>query len=110
MLHRREVYHERGRSKVINRRFFRLHACGQNRLLKLSDGKLPVSLTKGDQSNPSGHKISDITLQEGGQGQARWNGVPCRANSKNDGYDRLNMVFAEFFQKPVQQAIGPDLP
>ena len=68
-----------------DRCLFGLRACGQHRFLKLGDGKLAISLTEGNQSNPGDYQIGDITLQEGGQGQASWNALSCRANSKNDG-------------------------
>jgi hypothetical protein len=48
-------------------------------------------------------------LQEGGQGPRGWNALPRRTNSKNDGEGRLNMAFAEYLRKPVQDAIGPYL-
>jgi hypothetical protein len=35
--------------------------------------------------------------------------LPRRTNSKNDGEGRLNMAFAEYLRKPVQDAIGPYL-
>lgn len=101
MRHGGKIDHERGRPKIVNRGFSGLRACGQHRFLKLGDGNLPISLTEGDQSNPGGHQIGDVTLQEGWQSPASRNALPCRANSKNDGQGRLNMAFAEYFRKPV---------
>jgi hypothetical protein len=74
--------------------------------LKLGDGKLPIGLTESYQSDRGGHQIGEIALQEGGQGPSGWNALPRRTNSKNDGEGRLNMAFAEYLRKPVQDAIG----
>jgi hypothetical protein len=80
-----QIDHERSGPKIVNRGLKSLRACGQHRLLKLSNGKLPVSLTKGDKSNSSGHQIGDITLQKGGQRQKSRNAQPGRTSSKHDG-------------------------
>src|SRR5215510_2135678 len=109
MHHRGEIDHECGRTKIVDGGLCSLRAYCQNRFLKLGDGNLPISLTEGDQSNSSAHQVGNITLQEGGQGQAPRNALPCSANSKNDGYSRLNLAFAEYFREPVQDAIGPYL-
>src|SRR5262245_34178629 len=84
-----------------------LRARGQYHVFQLGDGKLPIRLTEWDQSNSSGHQIREVTLQEGRQGQANWNILGCRASSKNDRQGRLNSVAAEYFRKPVQDAIRP---
>ena len=76
---------------------------------KACDGKLPIGLTESYQSDRGGHQIGEIALQEGGQGPRGWNALPRRTNSKNDGEGRLNMAFAEYLRKPVQDAIGPYL-
>jgi hypothetical protein len=109
MCHGGEIDHERCRAKIVDRGLFGLRPCGQHRFLKLGDGKLPIRLTEGDQSNPSGYQIGDVTLQEGGQSQAGRNTLPCRTNSQNDGKGSIDMVLAEGFRKPVQEAIGPYL-
>jgi len=85
MCHRREIDHESGGPEIGNRGLFGLPACGLHRFFKLGDGKLPISLTEGDQSNAGGHQIGDVTLQESGQGQASRNSLPCRGNSENHG-------------------------
>jgi hypothetical protein len=77
--------------------------------LRLGDGKPPIGLTESYQSDRGGHQIGEIALQEGGQGPRGWNALPRRTNSKNDGEGRLNMAFAEYLRKPVQDAIGPYL-
>src|SRR5262245_29748098 len=84
-----------------------LRARGEYHSFQLGDGKLPIGLAEWNQSNSSGHQIRDVTLQEGGQGQANWNILACRASSKNDGQGRWNFVAAEYVRKPVQDAIGP---
>ena len=71
MRHGGEIDHERGGPKIVNRGVSGLRAGGQHRFLKRGDGKLPIRLTERDQSNSGGHQIGDITLQEGGQGQAQ---------------------------------------
>ena len=109
MRHGGQIDHERGGPKIVNRSLLGSRACRQHRFLKLGNGTLAISLTEGDQSNPSGHQIGDITLQERGQSQADPNALPCRANSKNNGQSRLNMAPAQHFRKPVQYAIGPYL-
>ena len=109
MRHGGQIDHERGGAEIVDRGVFGLRTCGQHRILKLGDGELPISLTEGNQSNPSGHQIGEIALQEGGQGPRGWNALPRRTNSKNDGEGRLNMAFAEYLRKPVQDAIGPYL-
>ena len=68
-----------------------------------------IGLTESYQSDRGGHQIGEIALQEGGQGPRGWNALPRRTNSKNDGEGRLNMAFAEYLRKPVQDAIGPYL-
>ena len=110
MLHRGEIDHERSGPKIVNHCFFGLCAYGPTPLfLKLGDGKLPIGLTESYQSDRGGHQIGEIALQEGGQGPRGWNALPRRTNSKNDGEGRLNMAFAEYLRKPVQDAIGPYL-
>ena len=109
MLHGGEFDHEGGGAKIVKRCLLGLCACRQHRVLELGDGNLPIGLTKGDQPNPGGHQIGDITLQEGRQGRASRNALPRRTNSQNEGEDRLNMAFAEYLRKPVQDAIGPYL-
>ena len=77
MRHGGEIDHEPSRPEIADRGLFGLRARGQHRFLKLGDGKLPVGLTEGDQSNAGGHQIGDLTLQEGGQGQASGNTLSC---------------------------------
>jgi hypothetical protein len=108
MLHGSEIDHERSGPKIVNHCLFGLCAYGQHRFLKLGDGKLPIGLTASYQSDRGGHQIGGIALQEGGQGQCGW-ALPRRTNSKNDGEGRLNIAFAEYLRKPVQDAIGPYL-
>jgi len=96
------------RSSIIA--FLACALTGQHPLfLKLGDGKLPIGLTESYQSDRGGHQIGEIALQEGGQGPRGWNALPRRTNSKNHGEGRLNMAFAEYLRKPVQDAIGPYL-
>ena len=109
MRHRGEIKHERGGPESVNRGLFGLGARRQHCFLKIGDGKLTISLTEGYQSNPGGHQIGNITLQEGGQGQSSWNTLPRRTNSNDDGQGRRNVAFAEYFRKPVQHVIGPHL-
>ena len=71
--------------------------------LKLGDGKLPIGLTESYQSDRGGHQIGEIALQEGGQCPASPNELQERCEG------RLNMAFAEYLRKPVQDAIGPYL-
>ena len=101
MRHGGEIDHEPGGPKIVNRGLFGFRARGQHRVLKFGDGELPISLTEGNQSDPRGHQIGDITLQERGQGQASRNALPCQANSMNDAQRRLNMAFAKYFRQPV---------
>src|SRR6476660_4503730 len=107
MRHGGEIDDERGGPKVVNRRPLSLGACGEHRFFKLQQRSLTISLPEGYQSNPGGHQIGDVTLQEGGQGQANRNTLPRRANPKNDREGRLNMAFAQYFRKPIQESIGP---
>ena len=51
MRHGGEIDHERSRPEIVNGGLFGLRACRQHRFLELGDGKLPISLTEGDQSN-----------------------------------------------------------
>jgi hypothetical protein len=99
--HGGEIDHQRGGPKVVNRGRPAFGTRSQHRLLKLCDGKLPLSLTQWDQSYAGGHQIGDITLDESGQGEASRNALPCRANSKNDGQGRLNVAFAKRGRNPV---------
>jgi hypothetical protein len=45
--HGGEIDHERGGAEIVDRGVFGLRTCGQHRILKLGDGKLPISLTEG---------------------------------------------------------------
>jgi hypothetical protein len=83
MRHGGEINHERGGPEIVERGLVGLPACGLHRFFKLGDGKLPIGLTKRNQSNPGGYQIGDVTLQESGQSQASRNSLPCRGNSEN---------------------------
>ena len=107
MRHGGEIDHERGGPEVVNRGLFGLPACGPHRFFKRGDGKLPIGLTEGNQSNTGSYQIGDVTLQESGQSQANLNSLPRRGNSENDGESWLDMALAEYFGNPVQEAVGP---
>src|SRR6266446_2204075 len=107
MRHGGEIDHERGGPEIVDRAVVDLRACGLHRCFKLGDGKLPIGLTEGNQSNTGSYQIGDVTLQESGQSQANLNSLPRRGNSENDGESRLDMALAEYFGKPVQEAVGP---
>ena len=77
MRHGGEIDHEPDGPEMIDRGLLGLRARGQDRFFELGDGKLPVSLTEWNQSNSGDHQIRDVTLQEGGQGQANWNIPAC---------------------------------
>ena len=84
MRHGGEIDHEPDGPEMIDCGLPGLRARGQYHFFQFGDGKLSISLTEWNQSNAGGHQIRDVTLQEGGQGQADWNILACRASSKND--------------------------
>lgn len=63
-------------AEIVDRGVFGLRTCGRHRILKLGDGRLPISLTERNQSNRGGHQIGEIALQEGGQRDCGWNALP----------------------------------
>lgn len=95
MRHGGEIDHERSGPEIVDGGLFSLRACGQHRFFKLGDGKLPISLTEGNQSNAGNDLIGDIVLEECRQCQAVRNTVASRANSENDSQSRRNAAFRE---------------
>jgi len=109
MRHGGEIDHERGGPEIVDRAVFDLRACGLHRCFKLGDGKLPVGLTEGNQSNTGSDQIGNVTLQESGQSRADLNFFPRQGNSENNRESRLDLALAEYFGKPVRDAVGPYL-
>ena len=62
MCHGGEIDHERSGPEIVNRELFGLRACRPHRFFKLGDGKLPIGLTEGNQSNTGSYQIGDVTL------------------------------------------------
>src|SRR5262245_492825 len=106
MRHGGEIDHEPDGPEMIDCGLPGLRARGQYPLFPRGDGKLTGSWTERNHSTAGGHQTRDVTFQEGRQGQAPWNILASRAGSKTDCQGRLNSVGAEYFRKPVQDAIG----
>ena len=97
MRHGGKLEHERGGAEIINRGVFGLRACGLHRHFKHGNGKLPIGLTQGDQSNSGGYQIGEPTLQESGQREVSRNSLPSQCSSENDRESRLDSALADCF-------------
>src|SRR5438034_3724794 len=71
MCHGGEIHHERGGPKIVHRGVSGSRTGREHRSLQRGDPELPVRLTERNKSHSGGHQIGDITLEKGGQGEAR---------------------------------------
>src|SRR5579864_2865527 len=90
-----KIDHERSRTQIVNCCLFSLSSHGQNRWLKLGNGKLPISLTQGNQANAGCYQVGEVALQIDGQGQDHRNVLSGCATSEDDRKDRRNSEVRE---------------
>jgi hypothetical protein len=109
MSHGSNVYHERGRPKIINRAGRRLCTRSLNHVLKLGDRKLPVRLTQRNQANSGRDQIRDVALKESWQCHAKRSAFVCKTDSENNSNGQRNLSFTKYFREGVQSAIRPYL-